>query len=91
MKHLRLRGRLQNKRCEENENIDTHFDTMHTLHEDLAMLGDNLNDEDSSSILLGSLPQSYDSHLSAITATLSVFKLGPDALKLSMTKVFQGG
>jgi hypothetical protein len=52
-----LRWRLQDKRCEENGNIHTHFDTMHTLHEDLAMLGDNLNDADFSAILLGSLPQ----------------------------------
>ena len=67
------------------------YETPQPESEDLAMCADNLNDEDSSTILLGSLPQSYDSHLSAITATLSVFKLNPDALMFSITKFFQGG
>jgi hypothetical protein len=85
-----LRQRLQDKRCEEIRNICTHFDTMCTLCEDLAALRDNLNDKDFSAILLGSLPQSYNSHLSAITATLNVLgtKLGPDALMLSIINEF---
>ena len=85
-----LRRRLQDERCEDNGNIRTHFDTMHTMHEDLAVLGDNLNDEDFSAMLLGSLPRSYDSYLSAVTATLSVLgtKLTPDALMLSIINEF---
>jgi len=63
---------------------------MHTMREDLAVLGDDLNDEDFSAMLLGSLPQSYNSYLSAVTATLSVLgtKLTPDALMLSIINEF---
>jgi hypothetical protein len=85
-----LRRRLQDERCEDNGNIRTHFDTMHTMCEDLAALGDDLNDEDFGAMLLGSLPQSYDSYLSAVTAALSVLgtKLTPDALMLSIIDEF---
>ena len=67
-----LRHQLQDERCNYNANIHTNFDTMHTMCEDLAALGDDLNDEDFSTMLLGSLPQSYNSYLSAVTAALSV-------------------
>ena len=42
------------KGCDDNANIFTHFDTMHTVHEDLAALGDDLelSDEDSSTLPL---------------------------------------
>ena len=85
-----LRQRLQNERCKDNGNIHTHFDTMRTMREDLAALGDDLNDEDFSAMLLGSLPRSYDSYLSAVTAALSVLgtKLTPDALMLSIIDEF---
>ena len=35
-----LRHQLQDERCNDNANIHTHFDTMHTMCEDLAVLGD---------------------------------------------------
>ena len=56
-----LRCRLQDERCDDNANIRTHFDTMRTMRKHLAVLGDDLNDEDFSAMLLGSLPRSYDS------------------------------
>ena len=79
-----LRRSLQDERCEDNGNIRTHFDTMCTMCEDLAALGDDLNDKDFSTMLLRSLPRSYDSYRSAVTAALSVLgtKLTPDALML---------
>ena len=54
---------------------------MHTMCENLVALGDDLDDEDFSAMLLGSLPQSYDSYLSAVTAALGVLgtKLSLDA------------
>ena len=63
---------------------------MCTIHKDLEALGDDLNDEDFSAMLLGSLPQSYDSYLSAVTAALSVLgtKLTPDALMPSIIDEF---
>ena len=85
-----LRQRLQDERCKDNANIRTHFDTMRTMHKDLAALGDNLNDKDFSAMLLGSLPRSYDSYLPAVTAALSVLgtKLTLDALMLSIIEKF---
>ena len=73
-----LRQRLQDERCKDNTNICTHFDTMHTMGEGF------------STMLLGSLPQSYDSYLSAVTAALSVLetKLTLDALILSIIDKF---
>ena len=58
--------------------------TQHTL------TGNDLNDEDFSAMLLGLLPWSYYSYLSAVTATLSVLgtKLPPDALMLSIIDEF---
>ena len=66
--------------CKDNANIRTHFDTIRTMHEDF------------SAMLLGSLPPSYDSYLSAVTAALSVLetKLTPDALMLSIIDEFDG-
>ena len=85
-----LRPRLQDERCDDNANICTHFDTVHTMCEELAALGDDLNDEDFSAMLLGSLPQSYNSYLSGVTTTLSVLgtKLTLDALMLSIIHEF---
>jgi hypothetical protein len=85
-----LRRRLQDERCKDNTNIRTHFDTMLTMCDHLAAQGDDLNDEDFSAMLLGLLPQSYNSYLSTVTATLSVLgtELTPDALMLSIIDKF---
>ena len=85
-----LRRRLQDERCKDNANIHTHFDTMHTMHKDLAVLGNNLNDEDFSAMHLGLLPQSYNSYLSTVTTAPSVLgtKLTLDALMLSIIDEF---
>ena len=55
-----LRCQLQDERCDDNANINTHFDTMCTMCEDFC------------TILLGSLPHSSDSYLPTVTITLSV-------------------
>jgi hypothetical protein len=85
-----LRCRLQDERCEDNGNIHTHFDTLRSMCEDLAALRDNLGDKDFGTMVIGSLPHSYDSYLSTITATLSVLgtKLNPDTLMLSIIDEF---
>jgi hypothetical protein len=73
-----LRCWLQDERCNNNINIHTHFDTIHTMHEDFSIM------------LLKPHPQSYNSYLSAIIAALSVLgtKLSPDALMLSIIDKF---
>ena len=73
-----LSRRLQDETYNDNANICTHFDTMHTMCEDF------------SAMLLGSLSRSYDFYLSAVTATLSVLgtKLTPDTPMLSIIDKF---
>ena len=73
-----LRRRLQDERCEDNANTRTHFDTMCTMCEDF------------NTMLLGLLPWSYNSYLSAVTTALSVLetKLTLDALMLSIIDKF---
>ena len=85
-----LRCWLQDERCDDNTNIHTHFDTMCTRCEDLAVLGDDLSDEDFSAMLLGLFPQSYNSYLSTVTTALSVLgtKLSPDAVMFSIIDEF---
>src|SRR5277367_3063863 len=39
------------------------------MREDLASMGGSITDEDFTSIVLGSIPQSYDTYIAAITAT----------------------
>lgn len=80
-----LRRRIQDQKCDEGGDVRTHFDTICSMREDLATLGDELSDDNFAAILLGLLPRSYDSYLSAISATLSIMdkKLTPDALILS--------
>ena len=73
-----LRHRLRDERCDDNANMHTQFDNMHTMHKDF------------SAMLLGLLPQSYNSYLSAITTPLSVLgkNLTLDALMLSIIDDF---
>ena len=39
-----LRKRLQEQHCNHNENVSTHFDTMLTMREDLASLGEDIKE-----------------------------------------------
>ena len=39
------------------------------MREDLASMGGSITDEDFTSVILGSIPQSYDTYIAAITAT----------------------
>ena len=81
-----LRRQLQDVRCEDNGNVRTHFNNLRNMHEELAALRKSIPDRDFAAIILGSLPKSYDTYLSAIIATLSVLgkEVDPDALILSM-------
>ena len=78
--------RLQDVRCEDNGNIHTHFNNLHNMCEELAALSESIPDRDFAAIIISSLPKSYDTYLSAITATLSVLgkEVDPDALILSV-------
>ena len=83
---INLRRWLQDVHCEDNGNVHTHFDNLRNMREELAALSESIPDQDFAAIILGSLPKSYNTYLSAITATLSVLgkEVDPDALILSV-------
>ena len=57
---IELQKKLHDTHCNENGNIQAHFDNIHTLCEELASLGTTLGESDFSAIILGSLPKLYD-------------------------------
>jgi hypothetical protein len=64
-----LRRKLQSEKCEENGDVRAHLIKLQTMREDLASMGGSINDEDFTSIILGSIPLSYDTFISAMSAT----------------------
>ena len=91
MVSIYLRRRLQEIWCADKGDIIEHFATMRTMREDLASMGETLTDNDFYAIIMGSLPVSYDSYLSAMNATSSILgtHLSPDNLMLSITEEFE--
>ena len=91
MVSIDLRRRLQELRCADKANIVEHFATLRTMREDLASMGESLTENDFYAIIMGSLPTSYDSYLSALNATSSVLgtHLSPDDLMLSITEEYE--
>jgi hypothetical protein len=67
-----MRRRLQAEKCAEKGDVHTHLNKLLALREDLASMGGSITDEDFTTIVLGSIPQSYDTYIAAITATSSL-------------------
>ena len=88
MVSIDLRRRLQEIRCAEKGDIVEHLTTLRIMREDLASMGEILTDTDFYSIVMGSLPASYDQYLSALNATSSVLgkQLSADDLMLTITE-----
>jgi transposase InsO family protein len=86
-----LRRRIQNQRCSDKDDIVAHFATLRTMREDLASMGQKLEDNDFYAIVMGSLPGSYDPYISAVNATSSVLgtTLSADDLMLTVTEEFE--
>src|ERR1700678_1674953 len=63
-----MRRRLQAEKCAEHRDVRVHLNKLLAMREDLASMGGSINDEDFTSIVLGSIPQSYDTYIAAITA-----------------------
>ena len=57
---LELRRKLQSQRCQEKADLHAHFDHMFALREELATLGQSIDDSEFSAILLTSLSMAYD-------------------------------
>ena len=64
-----LRRKLQVEKCPEHGDMRAHLNKLQMMREDLASMGASIADEDFTSIILGSIPPSYDTYIAAITAT----------------------
>src|SRR5882762_7033078 len=63
-----LGQKLQNIRCDEDGNIHAHFNLLSDMREQLASMGKTTDDDEFASILLASLPPSYETTQSTINA-----------------------
>ena len=64
--------RLQAEKCANKGDVRAHLNKLQAMWEDLASMGGSITDKDFTSIVLGSIPQSYDTYIAAITATSSL-------------------
>jgi gag-polypeptide of LTR copia-type len=69
---VELGRKLQSTHCEEDENVRSHFDRLADLREQLSAMGKTITEEEYSSILLGSLPPSYEMVVNVITAAAGI-------------------
>ena len=63
---------FRNKCCTDNENIQTHFEFLAALHEQLAAIGNPISDTDYAMMLLSSLPPSYDHACSSLSTSMRI-------------------
>ena len=77
-----LGKKLQGTRCSEEDDVRAHFTKLNDLREQLSAMGKDVDDDEYSSILLGSLPPSFESTISAINAAsdLSGTDITPDTV-----------
>ena len=91
MVSIDLHQRLQELRCANKANVIGYFATLRAMREDLASMGESLTENDFYAIIMGSLPTSYDSYISALNTTSSVVgkHLSSDDLMLSLTEKYE--
>jgi len=75
-----MRRKLQDEKCPEGGDVKAHLMKLQTIREGLIAMGADPGDENFVAIVLGSLPTSYETYLSALTgaATLLGKTLDPD-------------
>lgn len=84
---LDLRRRLQEQRCGEKADVRAHFAKLRTMYEDLAAMGHTPEDDDFYAIILGSMPTSFETYISSLTAssTITGTVLMPEQLMTALT------
>src|SRR6266404_2975019 len=77
-----LRRQIQSLKCREDDNVRTHFDTLANFCEQLAAMGTTIPDNKYTSILLGSIPSTYEASTFTMstTATLTNTALTPNTV-----------
>jgi hypothetical protein len=85
-----LRRQIQSLKCGEDDNVHTHFDNIANLREQLAAMGKTIPDDEYSTILLGSIPSTFEATISAMstTAALTNTTLTPDMVIRLITDKF---
>lgn len=86
-----LRRRLQEQRATEKDDLRVHFMNLRMIRENLASMGQPPTDTDFYTAVLGSLPPSYESYISAVIATSSVIgkTLTADELIRTVTEEYE--
>ena len=86
-----LRRHLQQERCAEKGDVRAHFSKLRLMREDLASMGHAPGDDELYTIILGSLPYSFEPFISALNATSSVLGtiLSPDDLMQAFTDEYE--
>src|SRR5271163_2984307 len=69
-----MQRKLQAEKCPESRDVRAHLYKLQAMREDLASMGGSIIDDDFTSIILGSIPQSYDTYIAAITATSTLLQ-----------------
>lgn len=86
-----LRGKLKRKlcmeRCSDNGDVRTHFSKLASLREQLDAAGGSVSDKEYAYILLNSLPEAYDTTVTAMNAVAVICQkdLFPEAVTTLVT------
>jgi len=64
--------KFQNTRCGEDDDVRVHFEKLADLKERLAALGRTISNEEYVSVLIGSLPTSYNPTINTLTTSCDV-------------------
>ncbi|KAF7371930.1 CCHC-type domain-containing protein [Mycena venus] len=77
-----LRHKLQDERCAGGGDVKAHLDKLRTIRADLIAMGADPGDDNFIAIVLGSLPMSYKTYLSALTGAAALLgkPLDPDTV-----------
>ena len=64
---VELQRKLQNEKCDEKGDLRAHLGKLRAMREDLAQMGEVETDDNFRTVILGSLPASYDTFIMSIT------------------------
>jgi len=83
---IELQRKLQDLCCAEKGDVRAHFDKMITTCEELASLGHSIDPDDFATMLISSVPASYDSTISAMTTSTKIthLDLTPDVIMTTL-------
>jgi hypothetical protein len=77
-----LRAKFYSLRCNEKSDLRAHLDKFRAMHADLSAVGVKIDDAEYASVIMKSLPKTYASYLSTLSASAHLLNktLDPDAM-----------